>query len=305
MRVEKIDREATNAWSLFWKDTIDRNSLAFMRSVEATYFTRKYIESGMMEGFKVIDGDNLIGFFGVKYSQLDTLQAVEFCDFIFNPSCRSKGYLNKLLQYLMKNYFKEKQVFIFFPINRRAMLTWKFALNPPFVERLNRWLVELDSSVKQLSNTDILFEKMQMSQKNRIDSEIWYALETCYKLYTIIWDKKEVGSIVLKEIQNQKGLGMEVYTLRMEEGTEHLIGSILEELFQLLCRQGYGYSILKVSESSIYNTHIQALTTLTKYKEVQYKFIVCSPELVVNVKKHNPITIGEELDIPRMNEVAQ
>lgn len=289
MNIVRADKLEMARWSLLWMN----QGNSFIRPMDAAYFERKYFSSQDMEAYSIREDDKSIGYFGVKRTVSDGVTSVSFCDFILDSALQSKGHFTKIVRKIREELFVSEDVLIFYPIHRNAMLSWKFALHPSIVEKLNRWIIALHQT-KEEEQPDEMFKGMRISAQQVNDSQ-------CGRMQMKIYKGEEsVSNIIANEIIWNQKKGLEVFRM---EGLQEV--KILETLLDYSIKNEYEFLLIKLSENSAWNRWIESETTYRKEKEVLYKFLVCNPDKVEAIKNWNPLTIGEELDVPREDTLLQ
>lgn len=285
MTIEKASLQDMEEFGRLWLEEETRRGVKFLRPVSSEYFIHKYFGTSGMRSFIIICGKEIIGFFGVLAIEQNDVSTMAFSDFIIKPAFRGKGYLTEIVGILQNEVFTTADALIFYPIDRTAMISWKFSLKPQITEKLNRWILDL----KQVKGS---LEKYEFSIT---DISGPYGYE---KQISVDRNAVHLGYIVVNEVDCGPCYGLELCSINNLSKAVNSIQTVLQELLGWLKMKQYSFFVIKLSADSKLCKWIESMEPPAE-KEVLYKFLICNEAKKQQLEDWNPETIGEVVDAPR------
>lgn len=254
MEIIKVHESEIALWCELWHVQEMALHTHFIRSMSNQYFKERYLKADLKEGYCIKVEGRIVGFFGVQHEQIDGHTALVFSDFIIDPKYRMKGYLKETIQCLLDGFFENIDLFIFFPINREAMITWKFALRPKIIQNINSWCIALNKRDKEV---DVYLEVQEISQCK----DLWLYSEEEYYCRKIVSHKQPMGEFIYREIVHNGKKGAEIVRLNSLEINR--IEEALNIVSAYLYEEGYEYMLIKVHEvlMSILKSYLKRINT--------------------------------------------
>ena len=283
MRIERVTKDTIEIWSSLWQEQEKNIEGSFIRPMHKAYFQNKYQKTGKMKGYCVRKGEKAAAFFGTEYARQDGFCTVSFSDFIMTPQFRGKGIFTEMIKLIQAELFTDGEVLVFHPINRQAMISWKFALNPSATFRLDRFLVGM-KKVEKADTTHFFLKEKQ-------DPEQYLVKLSALK------QGKIQAVLMVNEIRRDTIKGLEICEVSGLEEAD--LPELFTALFAWMTQEGYDFCMVKVSEHTPLQEWLEDLEAYQKEKEILYQFFVCDEALVPKIREWNPTVVGEVLDIPR------
>lgn len=307
MSIVKIDASKVGLWSEMWIQIQEEDNSRFFRDVSKEYFISKYLNKSETKGFYYYYDENIVAFWGERYIKKDGVLNMEICDFVIDSKFRANGYLKKITSEIIEKVKRDVNSINFYPINRQAMVSWKFTLNPTIVQRFSKWILDLDKlELKKDSVNNIKFMEIDTSEKNKVFTSEFYRwryvdyYQNQY-YYNISIKGIDIGFFVYREIYFNDNAGVEIEKFELLDFSN--IKFIFDFMLNFLKIKKYKFVILKISQESDLETYINKELNLKKLKENKYKFIVeieqgCSKKIDEDYQVCN-----EDLDIPRDSDI--
>ncbi len=301
MDIKDIDISLAKLWSELWQIEL-KNSEGPFRGIEEEYFKSKYLNIDESKGRCCYFDDEVIAFWGEIYSKEDGIRIVSICDFIIKEKYRGNGVLKKIINELFEQMKSKVDLVMFYPINRQAMISWKFTINPKISNKYFRWAIDLEElDIEKRINT-IEIKKINTSEKGKIFNSKFYEWRYIkyynnQHLFNLYINNRVSGFMSLKEIEFKRYKGIEIEKLEMKNIGDNYIDIFLQ-VFKYCKENKYKFIIFKVSEYCEINDYLNSLKNIKKVNESKYSFVINFNNKVYD-SVNNQSICDEDIDIPR------